>query len=209
MRGREWICVAIDRRMGGKAWKALLFLFILLPSPLVSLVWVASVSERERAVEYCRNESSPLSCALAICLLCCVNLGVSFHSCRVPVQFRCFVVVRRSTIVLGNQDHQNSEKPTPNHTVSYMTSQATGHHIQADANCLKQAAHLFSCGTPPHLPQETFLFKLSRPRERGYPRACEVVYRKGWILRGIVFVLVVWGDTVHYRHLLLLGSTSN
>ena len=62
MRGKKWICAAIDRRMGGRVWNASLFfyLFILLSRPLVSLVGESIVSS-ERKSEQSNENLLPLS----------------------------------------------------------------------------------------------------------------------------------------------------
>jgi len=62
VRGKKWICAAIDRRMGGRVWNASLFfyLFILLSRPLVSLVGESIVSS-ERKSEQSNENLLPLS----------------------------------------------------------------------------------------------------------------------------------------------------
>ena len=60
-RGRKWICVAIDRMMGGRAWKAALFFgFVLLSLPLVGLV-KESIMSSKRKNEQLNEKCLPLS----------------------------------------------------------------------------------------------------------------------------------------------------
>ena len=69
MRGRKPICVAIDKRLEGRAWKASFFFYLysclLLP---VSFVRESIVSSEGKSEQLNEKSFTSLSCVLAICL---------------------------------------------------------------------------------------------------------------------------------------------